>query len=127
LNGKQYVAGVLSDGSFALPQNAISGVASRPAMVGQTVTIYGVGFGPVNPGITAGTIVTEQNSLTTPLQVLFGTTPATLSYYGLAPSLTGLYQFNVVVPKITTNNAVPISINLGGTPGSQSLYIAVQN
>ena len=127
VNGKQYVAALLSDGSFALPENAIAGVASRPAMVGETVLIYGVGFGPVTPGFTAGTIVTADNSLTTKPQFLFGNTSATLAYDGLAPSFTGLYQFNVVVPNVNTNNAVPISFNLGGVPGSQTLYIAVQN
>ena len=127
VNGKQYVTALLSDGSFALPENAIAGVASRPAMVGETVLIYGVGFGPVTPGFTAGTIVTADNSLTTKPQFLFGNTSATLAYDGLAPSFTGLYQFNVVVPNVNTNNAVPISFNLGGVPGSQTLYIAVQN
>ena len=109
-----------------MPQNAIAGVASRPANVGETVTIYGVGFGPVSDGTTAGTVATGQNSLTTPLQLLFGTTPAAVSYYGLAPSFTGLYQFDVVIPNVSANTAMPISINLGGVPGSQTLYIAVQ-
>jgi uncharacterized protein (TIGR03437 family) len=84
--------------TFALPQDAISGVPSRPALVGDTLIIYGVGFGPVTGGFTAGTIVTAQNSLTTPLQIMFGSTPVTPSYAGLAPSFTGLYQFNAVVP-----------------------------
>jgi uncharacterized protein (TIGR03437 family) len=128
VSGKQYVAALFADGqTFALPQNAISGVASRPAMVGETLTIYGVGFGPVTGGFSAGTLVTQQNSLTTPVQFFFGITPATLAYFGLAPSFTGLYQFNVVVPNVAANNALPISISLGGVKGSQTLYIAVQD
>jgi uncharacterized protein (TIGR03437 family) len=127
VNGKQYVVAQHSDGSFVLPENAIPGVASSPAMVGETVTIYGVGFGPVTGGFTAGTIVTAQNTLTMPLQVVFGTTIAALAYDGLAPSETGVYQFNVVVPSVSTNNALPISFNLGGVAGSQTLFIAVQN
>ncbi len=35
IGGKQYVAGILPDGTFALPQNAITGVASRPAKAGE--------------------------------------------------------------------------------------------
>ena len=127
VSGKQYVGALLPDGTFALPAGAISGVASRPSMVGEILTIYGVGFGPVTGGLTAGTLVTQLNSLTTPIQFLFGATPATVSYYGLAPSFTGLYQFDVVVPSVTTNSAEPISITLGGAKGSQTLYIAVQN
>lgn len=127
ISGKQYVGALLSDGSFALPTGAISGVASRPAMVGENLTIYGVGFGPVTGGLTAGTLVTQLNSLTTPIQFLFGSTLATVTYYGLAPSFTGLYQFDVTVPSVSANNAEPISISLGGTKGSQTLYIAVQS
>lgn len=125
INKKQYVAALLSDGTYALPENAIPGVASRPAMPGETVTIYGVGFGPVTPDFPAGTIVTAQNTLTNSLQILFGNTAATLSYQGLAPSLVGLYQFNAVVPNVSANNAVPLSLNLGGVAGNQTLYIAV--
>ena len=125
---KQYIAALFPDGqTYAIPQNAIPGLASRPATPGDTLTIYGVGFGPVSGGFTAGTVVTAQNSLTTPLQLFFDKTPATLSYYGLAPSFVGLYQFNVVVPNVSTNSAEPVSFNLGGTDGSQTLYIAVQS
>ena len=62
-----------------------------------------------------------------PLQFLFDTTPAIVSYYGLVPSNTGLYQFNIVVPEVSANSALPISFRLGGSKGSQTLYIAVQN
>ena len=127
IGGKQYVGALLPDGTFALPANAVSGVATRPAMVGETLTIYGVGFGPVSPGFSAGILVTQLNSLITPIQFLFGSTQATVTYYGLAPSFTGLYQFDVTVPSVSANSAEPISITLGGVKGSQTLYIAIQN
>jgi len=50
---------------------------------------------------------------------------AKLSHDGPAPSLTGLYQFNVVVPNVSANDAMPISFHLGGVAGTQRLYIAV--
>ena len=128
VNGKQYVGALFSDGqTFALPQNAIPGVPSRPAQPGDVLTIYGVGFGPVTGGFTAGTIVTAANSLVTPVQFFFGSTQATLNYSGLAPSFTGLYQFNVVVPAgLTANSAEPISFSLSGVKSTQTLYIAIQ-
>ncbi len=78
VNGKQYVAATLPDGTFALPQGAVPQVAARPAAPGETVTIYGIGFGPVTPDYPAGTLVTAQNALTTKLEVLFGSTPAAI-------------------------------------------------
>jgi uncharacterized protein (TIGR03437 family) len=125
--GKQYVGAILPDGNFALPANAITGVASRPAKAGETITVYGVGFGPVTGGFTAGTIVTAQNALTAQFQVQFGSSTATFTYAGLAPSYTGLYQFNITVPNVTANNAVPISFTLDGAKGPQTLYIAIGN
>jgi uncharacterized protein (TIGR03437 family) len=125
INGKQYVAAILPDGSFALPSNAIPGVASRPANPGETIVIYGIGFGDVLPNIAAGTVVTQQNELATPIQFLFNNTAVMPAYFGLAPNYTGLYQFNIVVPNFAANNALPLSFNLGGTKGTQTLYIAV--
>jgi uncharacterized protein (TIGR03437 family) len=54
INGTQYVAAIFSDGTFALPAGAISGVSSRPAKPGDEIVLYGVGFGPVTPDIPAG-------------------------------------------------------------------------
>ena len=121
LSGKQYVGALFSDGStFVLPR-------TRPAKPGDTITIYGVGFGAVTPSYTAGQIVSRSNTLTTPLQVFFGDTQAMVTYMGLSPGSVGLYQFNVVVPTIPTNNAVPITFTLGRTMGLQTLYTAVQD
>jgi uncharacterized protein (TIGR03437 family) len=128
ISGKQYVGAVFSDGvTFALPTNAIPGVPSRPAQPGDVLTIYGVGFGPVTGGFTAGTVVTAANSLVSQLEFTFGSTQVTSSYAGLAPSFTGLYQFNVTIPaSLTANAAEPFSFSLGGVKATQTLYIAIQ-
>jgi uncharacterized protein (TIGR03437 family) len=126
VNGKQYVAALTADGqTFILPSGAISGLPSRPAKPGETIVLYGIGFGAVTPNLSAGTVVSQANSLAGPLQIFFGNAPAALSYYGLAPNATGLYQFNVVVPNIADNPAVPLAFSLAGTAAPQTLYIAV--
>jgi uncharacterized protein (TIGR03437 family) len=49
-------------------------------------------------------------------------------YQGLATGAIGLYQFNVVVPSsIANSDAVPLTFNVGGNTGSQTLYTAVHN
>ena len=127
IGGKQYVVALLPDGAtYILPSSAISGVASRPAQPGDTITLYGIGFGPVTPASPAGQIVSEQNQLAQPLQILFGQTPAQLTYDGLAPGFVGLYQFDVVVPQVPDNLLTPLTFNLGGAAGTQALYIAIQ-
>ena len=127
IGGKQYVAALLPDGAtYVLPSGAISGVASRPAQPGDTITLYGIGFGSVTPAIPAGQIATQKNQLAQPLQVLFGQTAAQITYDGLAPSFVGLYQFDVVVPQVPDNLLTPLTFSLGGVAGTQTLYIAVE-
>jgi uncharacterized protein (TIGR03437 family) len=126
IGGVQYAVGILSDGSYALPVGAISGVASRPAKPGDVLTLYGVGFGPVTPASPAGQLVQQLNSLSSPLLMSMGGIPVSPSYAGLAPNYTGLYQFNVAVPSLPSGNAT-LTFSLGGTAGTQKLFIAVGN
>jgi uncharacterized protein (TIGR03437 family) len=126
IGGNQYVVAQFADGTYVLPAGLIAGVNSRPAQPGEEIVIYGIGFGSVVPDIPAGQIATGTSQLTASLQVLFGQTPAQqVAYAGLTPDSVGLYQFNVVVPAVPDNNLVPLTFNLGGVPGTQTLYTAV--
>ena len=128
IGGKQYVAALFPDGvTFVLPPGAISGVNSQRAKPSDTIILYGVGFGGVTPPIPAGQITVGSNQLTASLQISFGGTAGQLTYWGLAPSFVGLYQFNVMVPNVAPSDTVPLTFTLGGVRGSQTLYIAVQN
>jgi uncharacterized protein (TIGR03437 family) len=126
IGGKQYIAAFFQDGAFALPPGAIAGVASRRAHLGDILTLWGIGFGPVTPNTPAGQLVQQLNTLAAPFHILFGQTEATLQYDGLAPSAVGLYQFNLVVPNVAASDTVPLTFTLGGVAGTQTLYIAVQ-
>ena len=128
VSGKAYLGALFADGAtYVAPAGAITGVTSRPAKPGETIILYGVGFGPVSPNIPAGQIVQQSNTLALPFQLLFEQSAATLSYFGLAPGLVGLYQFNVVVPNVANSDTLPVSFTLGGVPGTQSLVTAVRN
>ena len=122
----QYAAALNADGSFAIPTGAVAGIASHPAAPGDILTIYGLGFGGVVPAIPAGTVVSQLNTLALPLVVRVGGLLANTTYQGLAGGYTGLYQINVQVPQVTGGDAVPLTFDLGGTPGRQILNIAVR-
>ena len=99
VGGNQYLGALTPDfKTWILPTGAVSGFTSAPAKPGDTIIFYGVGFGTVSPSIPAGQLVKQQNSLTSTLEIFFGSAQATVSYAGLAPNYVGLYQFNVVVP-----------------------------
>jgi len=128
IGGGQYVGALFPDyQTLVAPPGAISGFASRRARPGDVLIIFGIGFGPVTPNIPAGQVVPGNSNLTLPFQIFFGSTQATLQYSGLAPSLVGVYQFNVVVPNIAASDAVPVTFSLGGVNGAQTLYTSVGN
>ena len=126
IGGNQYVVALLPDGAtYILPTGAIAGVASRPAHPGETIMMYGIGFGAVMPNTPAGQIAAGSTQLAASFQILFGQTSAQITYFGLSPGFVGLYQFDVVVPAVSDNDLVPLTFNLGGAAGTQTLYIAV--
>ena len=124
IGGKQYVVAQFSDQTFVGKPGMISGIDFRPAKVGDTVVIYGVGFGPVKPANPAGVICTQANSVVNTPNFRFGQTPATLSYDGLVPGFVGLYQFNVKVPNVSPGD-LPLNVDVGGVTLNQSLFITV--
>ncbi len=127
VGGKQYVVAQLQDGSYVAPPNSIAGVTTRQAKPGETIVMYGTGFGPVAPVSKAGQITQLLNGLQIPVQFTVGGANAVLTYGGLVPGQVGLYQFNLVVPSIASNDLAPITLTQLGAPLSQTLYLAVKN
>lgn len=128
LNGNQYIVALYPDGvTYVLPPGITNAVPTRLTKPGDTIVLYGVGFGPVTPNTPAGQIVQQANTLQSPIQVFFAGTPARVTYNGLTPTFVGLYQFNVVVPNVAASNAVPLTFSVGSTTGSQNMVIAVGN
>jgi uncharacterized protein (TIGR03437 family) len=131
IGGKQFVVAQHADGSYVAPTTASN--LGTPAKPGETLVIYGVGFGSAQTSsgsqIPFGQIVTQPNMLSTPLSIAIGGIAVTsLVYDGLAPNYLGLYQFNVTMPVSAPNNdAAPFTFNLGGNTGAQTLYIAIHN
>jgi len=121
--GTQYLVATLPDGSFVGNPGLISGVPFRPAAPGDSITAYGIGFGATTPAVAPGTITGTANSIAG-LTVLFGSTPATVTYAGLAPGVVGLYQFNIVVPELADGD-YPITFQEGATKVGQAVYLTV--
>jgi len=126
LNGTQYAVAFDAslNNTYVLPAGAIPGLNSQPANPGDTITLYGVGFGAVTPNVPAGQLAQGLTSLAS-FNISIGGVPATVRYAGLAPDFVGLYQFNVLVPSIAASNAAPVTFSVNGTAGTQTLYLAV--
>jgi len=124
------------DETFAIPTTA--GLRSRPARVGETLTIYAIGLGPTTPSAVTGAGAPAAEPLARVVgvsSVTFGGgggpfstegIEATPSFVGLSPNFVGLYQINVPVPVGTpTGNDVPLFFTLEDGV-SNRVTIAVQ-
>lgn len=140
VNGTQYMVALITDATKPLGYAFVgnTNLSSppyyyEPAKPGQSITAYGLGFGPValttapgTPIASSGVITTAANMIVSPVTISFGATPATLTYAGLAPGFVGLYQFNITVPSLA-NGDYPITVSVGGTPLTQKMSLTVHN
>ena len=125
VGGHQWVVAQHQNGTYVGKAGLIKGVTFSPAKAGEVITIYGIGFGPVNPAVPSGTITPASNTVTGAVHFLFGETQAKFQYDGLAQGFVGLYQFNVTVPTVTAGD-MPLNADVGGVSLGQNLYITVQ-
>lgn len=129
--GNQYIAATHADNTPGGPPNYVTGVNSTPFTEGETIVLYGNGFGLTNPPTPEGQLVTTALPLATTPTVAIGGITAEVQFAGL--SATGLYQFNVIVPKgltpgATANFDVPVVIELdAGAKTQPNAVISVLN
>jgi len=116
--GNSYIAAEHANGAIAGPPSLVTGVTSTPFNAGETMVLYGTGFGATNPAAPVGTAPTVALPLTLLPAVTVGGLNATVSFGGLIGP--GLYQFNVVLPAGTTVGGtgavveVPVTMTEGG-------------
>lgn len=123
VNGKQFLAAFNPDGSFV---GNIAGVASHPAIPGQTITTYGVGFGATTPAVAPGQVTSGATDLANPLVITVGGVQVTqVPYKGLVAPFVGLYQFNITVPNVPDGDQ-PMTVQLGGVALPQTLFLSVK-
>jgi uncharacterized protein (TIGR03437 family) len=118
----KYVAAVRADGVYIAPPNLISGSATVPAAPGDTILLFGTGFGLTSPPTPIGQLLNPA-PLAVPATVRIGGTAAAVQFAGIVGP--GLYQFNVVVPNVPDGDN-PILIEIGGMTSQASAFLSVQ-
>ena len=104
---------------------------SHPAKRGDTIVLYGFGFGPTNPPVVAGAAapLSPLANVTGQILVNFGgniTAPQIVpAFAGLIPPFAGVYQVNVVIPDNAPTGIVDVSIGFDDAR-SNSLRIAIR-
>jgi uncharacterized protein (TIGR03118 family) len=124
---------LLKDGKSIAAVHAAGGVVgaaalypglSTPARAGETIALFGTGFGQTNPTVASGQIVTASATCVNTPVVSFAGTPAQVAYAGLVSA--GVYQFNVVVPGTVAAGDIPVTISMGGSTSAAGAIITVQ-
>lgn len=128
IGGNQYIGALMLDGqTFVGPPGAFPGITTARAHPGQTITLYGVGFGAVNPPTLAGQVSPLSSEVYSFPVISIEGVQVQETYKGLAPGSVGLYQFNIVVPAVASSDTAAVTLSINGVPGTQTLVTSIQN
>jgi uncharacterized protein (TIGR03437 family) len=95
-----------------------------PAKPGENILLFATGFGPTNPVLPAGKLVTSAAPLVTQPTVTIGGKPAQLLFAGLSAS--GLDQFNVTIPPDLPNGDASVVATIAGVTTQPNVFLAIQ-
>jgi len=120
LNGDQLVAAVALDGAYIADPTVVPG--SRGAKPGETIEIYGTGFGTTTPPSPAGTLLNPA-PLSNAATVTIGSTSITPEFSGIVSP--GLYQLNIQIPASLTVGDYSILVRVAGMQTQPNVIIPV--
>lgn len=121
--GTSYVAAAHADGSYVGPTTLYPGVTT-PAKAGETIVLYGNGFGPVSPAVKAGS-PQQSGALAKTPTIQIGGASATVQFAGLISP--GLFQFNVLVPASLADGDQPITATSNGLSTQSGVLLTVHH
>ena len=125
----QYAIATHQDGTLVAPGSLIPG--ATPAARGETVILWGTGFGAVTPSVPAGKTSSQTMGNTiayasAPPTVTIGGVTATVVAAALNPGALGLYQIAITVPNGAASGDQAIVANTGGKTSPANVMFAVQ-
>jgi len=121
VGGVNYAAAVAADGTLLGVPGQIAG--ARAANPGETILIFGTGFGDTVPHQPAGQLVNPSPLANTVTATICGQ-PANVVYAGLVEA--GLNQFNVVVPESASGNC-GVLFQVAGQSTQSGIVLPIAN
>jgi uncharacterized protein (TIGR03437 family) len=117
--------GAYGGGTYDLggPSNTFS-YNTRPVKAGETLVLFGVGFGPTTPHVPAGQVFTAAAPTTSPVTITIGGVPALVGFSGITEA--GLYQINLTVPQGTGSGDQALVATVNGVQTPLSPVVSVQ-
>jgi uncharacterized protein (TIGR03437 family) len=121
-DGKNIV-GTHLDGSLLGPASLYPGF-STPAKPGETVIVYGNGFGSTSTQVVSGALTQSGSLPVLPVLAMGGTPAVVLAANLISP---GLFQFNITVPAADADGNAVVSAIYGGSTTQKGVVLAVQH
>ena len=124
------IGGRHSDGAPIGPKGLLPGIDTSPSVPEEIVSLYGTGFGPVNPALATGEVAREDRTLaSTNYQVLIDGTAVPLAdvlYIGAAPGFLGANRLDVRLPTDIEAGlrTITLKVNDVATPPGPALIVA---
>jgi uncharacterized protein (TIGR03437 family) len=100
---------------------------ATPAMPGETIILWGTGFGPTNPPDIIGQATSGAPAVTTLPTVTIGGVQAEVLGAAMSAGFAGLYQIAVQVPSSLSDGDQPIVAQAGGVQSPASVLLTVQH
>jgi uncharacterized protein (TIGR03437 family) len=97
---------------------------STPAVPGETIVLYGNGFGLVDPPLVNGIAFPPLTPLPTLPSITIGGLPAKVAFAAIVSA--GLYQFNVEVPTAAPDGDNLLVITYNGVTTQANVFITVK-
>ena len=136
-NAGPYVAGIIvrPDGSGAYgvgrasydilgPTGNSLGFATVAAQPGDSIELFGVGFGPTTLAVPAGKPFSGAASIDSNFTLYINRISVKPTFVGLSSA--GLFQINLVVPASLGGGDVPIRLIIGGTQTQATAFFSLQ-
>jgi uncharacterized protein (TIGR03437 family) len=116
----------LSAAATHLDGSLIGGfTGATPARVGETIVVYGTGFGATTPTPGPGEPFTGQAPILQSAEVKIGSATVTPQYIGGTPGTVGLYQVNLPVPALPAGN-YDVTVTIAGASSKAGVRLAIQ-
>jgi len=97
--------------------------STRPVKPSEILILYGVGFGPTNPPVPAGSPFSGAAPTINSVAFTVGGVPAYQWFSGISEA--GLYQFNITVPNVGSGDQV-VQATVNGEQTLPGPLVAVQ-
>ncbi len=118
--------GAFGGGAYDIigPTGTSRGYPTVAAKTGDSLVLYGLGFGPTNPVVPAGRAFSGAASTTKTVNVLINNVSVVPSFAGLSGA--GLYQISLILPPGLGTGDVTLVATVNGVQTQSNVVISVQ-